>query len=769
MKKKIANEKFIRDNLDNIRVSHVNKDFLEKEIFFISRRENFFSYLQELLLNKNKIENRHNSSLLYCLGLTEKKPNTSVDVADLMYPDIDIDIQNRKLVNEILENEFSINNIVYINTQNTLKCKGAVQETLRAHSEELKAIFSDWNPQRVISISKLFSLKKEVMENEVSYFERSIKEVSELKEFFENKDIISLKLEDQIKSLIGYVKSTSIHPSGVIGSSVSIQDKITFSREKHNSQELNVADISMHTLEALGFLKFDFLTLTTISQVEKCLNYIFENHGKRIDIEKINFEDPKVFDSFLTGKTSSTFQMGSSWFKDYLTQLDSISSIEELAIILAILRTGPIKMGTHTEYLERRSGNKSVSYLHKDIEDILESTYGLIVFQEQIMKIVQVLANFTGEQSVKIVKYMSKKNKKELISYKQLFITNTIAKYPELKESDIEDLWNSLESFGEYGFGFGHAIAYAKFSYLNMFLQVYFTKEWARAVLDYTSRGALSKYYKDFKNIIQLPKYLCHEVFDDKFLNLDNGFLPNSIYQRLKDIKSKNIFSIIKEAELSLKEIGTLIQAHYFDSLVPNFLYRVENNKSNYKELKNIDDENVFFYTSKKFLWVFSYSIEVEKYKDDIVDLPLEKFRVLLINIFQNLYNFIYKKDEKILQENELLVIDNLYSLESLEIKDFVDEYLNTSKDLGSLNNKDNFSAYIFLDSAKKKSGKRGEYLSITCKDDFGKIYCNIYDDKVISKFESMKNQALIFKIEGSVNEWNSFKSVIIKNIEIIQ
>ncbi|MFP4543377.1 MAG: DNA polymerase III subunit alpha [Candidatus Kapaibacterium sp.] len=381
-------------------------------------------------------------------------------------PDIDIDFCDTKrdrVINYVKE-QYGNDAVAQIITFGKLSSKAVLTDVGRVLGIELPLIKS---------ITKLIP----VTQGKVMKLEEAVK-LPEIKEIIDNN---GSKLADLIEySLVleGTYRSAGTHAAGVVIAPGDITNYVPlYQAPKTKGQSVEVAtQYSMSYLEKAGLLKMDFLGLKTLSIIENTLEMVKRNHGEEIDIDSIYLEDPKTYDVLGNGDTLAVFQFESGGMQKYLKQLKP-QSIDEIAAMNALYRPGP--MDNIPEFIDRKFGNKPITYLHPIMESALKTTYGIIVYQEQVMKLVQDIAGFTLGQADILRRAMSKKLDHIMDSMKPDFIQGAAEKNIDKKLA--LEIFSLIAKFAKYGFNKSHAVAYSYVAYQTAYLKAHYPAEFIAA------------------------------------------------------------------------------------------------------------------------------------------------------------------------------------------------------------------------------------------------------------------------------------------------
>ena len=279
------------------------------------------------------------------------------------------------------------------------------------------------------------------------------------------------------KSLEGLSRHASTHAAGVVISNKSLTEYLPLYRGPNGEV---MTQYPMKEVEAIGLVKFDFLGLKTLTVVNHAIQLIEKDRGVKIELPQIPLDDPKVFALLGSGSTLGIFQLESSGMKDLLIKLKP-ENFREIIALVALYRPGPLRSGMVDEFIKRKHGKESIRYDTKALEEILKDTYGVIVYQEQVMRIASSLANFSLEDADILRRAMSKKDPKEMEMQKEKFLEG--ARKNRIHPSKAEKIFDQMSKFAEYGFNKSHSAAYALIAYQTAFLKARYPIEFMAALL----------------------------------------------------------------------------------------------------------------------------------------------------------------------------------------------------------------------------------------------------------------------------------------------
>lgn len=448
---------FIKERLDR-----ANPNLLKEELFYLECNPEISEYLLKLKeLVKEPVKNENNSTIYWLMGLTDEEPTAfGIKRTPTTLPDIDYDTNARNEVKEYLKNKYGEEHVTLLGTYQTLKTKGAIKDVLRQLRSDLNFEFVNTLTKKFDAIKRTdteqirhtlessgkdYSMLDGAWSSELAYFYAILEQDKTVNQFFvENPEV-----KTAVVGLLGNAKATGIHAGGIVVTSADLLRSIpmTFSEDEGTF----VTQPEMGYVESSGLIKFDFLGLSTLDDINLTFKLIRERHGKNITFKDIPLDDEKVLDEFAKGNTTSIFQFNTNLSVSILNKLNKVNSINDLAIITSIARPGPLAMGMDQTFIKRANGEEAITHIHDFLAPILEDTYSIVVFQEQVMKIVQELGGLTGDESLSVLKGMGKKQLEKIMKYKEKFLANAV-NVRGLKKEKADEIWSYLQAFAEYGF-----------------------------------------------------------------------------------------------------------------------------------------------------------------------------------------------------------------------------------------------------------------------------------------------------------------------------
>ncbi len=409
------------------------------------------------------------SLVSYVIGITNIDPiryqllfERFLNPDRISMPDIDIDFDDKKRgqVIEYVIEKYGKDNVTQVITFNTMAARGVIRDVARAL--EIPLTEAD-RTAKLISSRPGTQLSDAIAQNE------------ELKAMEKENKTVHGDLIRHGLALEGLVRQPGIHAAGVVITPRPIRELIPIYKSAKNEI---ATQYDKDWIEKFGLLKMDFLGLTTLSILDEAVRRIGENHGVEIDLDRIPLDDPSVYKLFGDGHTIGIFQFESQGMTEYMKQLKP-THIEDLIAMNALYRPGP--MGEIPKYIARKHGREPIVYAHPDLEPILKNTYGVIVYQEQVMLIAQALAGFTMGKADYLRKVMGKKMVDKMKELEPEWMNGLQQRgYP--KDLALY-LWQQITKFGEYAFNKSHSAAYAIVAYQTAYLKAHYPVEFMASAL----------------------------------------------------------------------------------------------------------------------------------------------------------------------------------------------------------------------------------------------------------------------------------------------
>ena len=412
------------------------------------------------------------SIVSYALGITNVDPlkydllfERFLNPDRISMPDIDVDFSDnkREKVIDYVRQKYGKESVSQIITFGTLSSRAVLKDVARVLG---------------IPLSVVEPVTKQIPVNQgkVMPIAEALETVPELKSFRDSKDPKIQMLIQVSKVLEGMNRNASTHAAGVVIAPAAISNFVPM--YKTPSTEL-MTQYTMKDLEDAGLLKMDFLGLRTLTVLENALELIKKNHGVTLNLDRLPEDDQKTFELFNKGQTVAVFQFESSGMQDWLRKLRP-TSISDLVAMNALYRPGP--MENIGDFIKRKHGQQKIEYLHPKMEETLRETYGVIVYQEQVMRIASDIAGYTLAEADLMRRAMGKKDKAAMASQKNKFVDGA-KKTNNISQKLGEEIYDLIEKFASYGFNKSHSVAYSVVAYQTAYLKAHYPAEYMAATL----------------------------------------------------------------------------------------------------------------------------------------------------------------------------------------------------------------------------------------------------------------------------------------------
>ncbi|MEA3444594.1 MAG: DNA polymerase III subunit alpha [Bacteroidota bacterium] len=410
------------------------------------------------------------SAVAYCNKITDIDPlkydllfERFLNPDRISMPDIDIDFdeEGRDMILKWVVNKYGKNRVAHIITFGTMAARMAIRDIARVQKLPLQE--SD-------------RLAKLVPERPGITLSTAYKEVAELRNAKKSNNPIIVETLKYAETLEGSVRHTGLHACGIIIGRDDLYEHVPISTSKES--DLLVTQFDGKNIEDVGMLKMDFLGLKTLSIIKDTLDNIKLSKGKTINIEEIPLDDEKTYKLYSNGETTGLFQFESPGMKKYLRELKP-NRFEDLIAMNALYRPGPMEY--IPSFVKRKNGVEKINYDLPEMEEYLKETYGITVYQEQVMLLSQKLAGFTGGQADSLRKAMGKKIVKLMAELKIKFVEGCTKN--GIQEKTITKIWNDWESFAKYAFNKSHSTCYSLVSYQTGWLKAHYPAEFMASVL----------------------------------------------------------------------------------------------------------------------------------------------------------------------------------------------------------------------------------------------------------------------------------------------
>jgi DNA-directed DNA polymerase III (polc) len=522
------------------------------------------------------------SAVAYCLGITDIDPlkynllfERFLNPDRISMPDIDIDFddEGRGKVLRWVTEKYGSEKVAHIITYGTMATKSSIRDVARVHKLPLSESnrLAKLVPDRIPNVKKI-SLKT------------AIEHVPELQEAANSNDSLVRDTLKYAGMLEGNVRSTGVHACGVIIGQSDISDIVPIStaEDKETKEKLLVTQYEGSVIEETGLIKMDFLGLKTLSIIKDALSNIEANRGIKVNIDTIDMNDEATYRLYCNGQTTGTFQFESAGMQKYLKDLQP-SKFEDLIAMNALYRPGP--MDYIPSFIARKQGREEIKYDLPIMENYLSETYGITVYQEQVMLLSRLLAGFTRGQSDELRKAMGKKMIDKMTALKEKFLSG--GKKNGYDEKILNKIWADWEKFASYAFNKSHATCYSWIAYQTAWLKANYPSEYMAAVLSNNLNNIteITKFMDECKSMginVLCPdvnesflKFSVNKEGDVRFglaaiKSVGHGAAADIIEERTKNGTFRDIFDFVERVNLSScnkKNIEALALAGAFDSL----------------------------------------------------------------------------------------------------------------------------------------------------------------------------------------------------------
>lgn len=409
------------------------------------------------------------SIISYILGITSIDPikygllfERFLNPERIQAPDIDVDFTDarRDEVFAYIREKYGADKAAQIITFGMMMARAAVRDVARALGYPYSL------GDKIAKLIPFNSSLKDALQN-----------VEELKKLYEENDDVKKIINSAIK-LEGRARHASVHACGMVIGKEPLTEFMPLQKAPQGENTI-ITQFEMHSIESLGLLKMDLLGLKNLTIIEETLNNIKETRGIEIDIENIPLDDKKTFELLQKGETTGVFQLESSGMRKYLKELKP-TELEDIIVMISLYRPGPMEL--IPSYIKRKFGQEKITYLHPLLEPILKSTYGIGVYQEQMMMIARNLAGFSLAEADTLRKAIGKKIKHLLDIQKEKLINGMIKN--GIDKETAEKIWELFPPFARYGFNRSHAASYAMISYQTAYLKAHYLLEFMLALLN---------------------------------------------------------------------------------------------------------------------------------------------------------------------------------------------------------------------------------------------------------------------------------------------
>lgn len=668
------------------------------------------------------------SLVSYTLGITDIDPikynllfERFLNPERVTMPDIDIDFDAEKR-NEVIQyviDKYGEKKVAGIITFNTLGAKQVIRDVARV----LKV-----DNNSVDGLAKLIKFDK-LEDNYIN--DKKFKMMVDSVDIFKKIYKIALKLE-------GLPRHVSIHAAGIVMSRYDIDNTIPLYK---NQLGMYVTGYSMNYLEPLGLLKMDFLGLSNLTLIDSVIKEIREKERLNITFNRIPLDDKKTYEIFKNANTDGIFQFESPGMRSFLKKLKP-NNIEDLIAAIALYRPGP--MDNIDTYIKRKEGKEQIDYIHKDLEDILKPTYGIIIYQEQIMQIAQILAGYTLGEADILRRAMSKKKEEILLKEESKFIERSINK--GFSKEIAKKVYDLILKFANYGFNRAHSVAYTIIAYKMAFIKTYFFKYFMSNLLtnvigsEYKTKTYISECRANNLKIL-LPSI---NKSTNRYIAVNDGIMcPLSI---IRNVGTTITNQIIKE-----REKGIFID--FIDFVTRTYTLGI--NRKTITSLIEAGCFNEFNYNKNTLINNLDEILNYAELSKDIGLIEIEKPELVVYEEYPKEYlasleinNFGFY-----LNEDPISKYKNVDDINSLDIPNLFDKRI---------------TIILKVNRIKEIVTKKNDVMAFVYgSDEYGIVDLTIFP-KVYEKYNDIKVNDII-KFNGVVERRYDKYQVIVSSLEVLE
>ncbi len=615
-------------------------------------------------------------------------------------PDIDIDFDERRdEIIEYVKRRYGAERVAQIGTFGTLAARAAVRDVGRALD---------------ISYGKVDKIAKLIPSQHGVDLEYAVQNSEKLRKNYKNDKEVK-KLIDFSKELEGLPRHISTHAAGVIIGPEDLENIIPLQLQDENV----ITQLPMDDLEEMGLLKMDFLGLRNLTIINKALDLIEKNRNITFDIENIPRDDQTVYEMLQQGQTLEVFQMESRLFQDLNTRLKP-NRFEDIIAILALGRPGPLGSNIVDDYIKCRHGEKEPEYLHPKLKPILEETYGMILYQEQVMEIAGKLADYSMGEADLLRRGMGKKKEELIKKEREKFVKGAISN--GIDKNIASEIFDQMEYFAGYGFNKSHSAAYALLAYQTAYLKAKFPSEFMAALLSTVMNNLdkVSSYINEAKEmgLNVLPPDINESYYD--FVPNNNGDIRFGL-KAIKNVGTHSIETIVnsrnkvdykslqdfldkvKLKKINIKTIEALIKSGCFDNLgqkrsqlllkykeiyekISNSKKRINTNQTSFFDMFEKEDE--FFETDIEYPDIDEIDLDIKLDQEKeylgiyVSGHPLDEYKKKLIELTNATCNSTTNRKNKLCFAGRITEIHQHYTKNNNLMAFVTIEDWDTSKDI---------------------------------------------------------------------------------------
>ena len=701
------------------------------------------------------------SVVAYCLGITAIEPlkygllfERFLNPDRISLPDIDVDFddEGRAKTLQYVQDKYGSDHVAQITTFGTMAAKMSIKDVARV----LELPLADSN-----------RLAEYVPNRPGISLDQAFNESPELKQELENGPELVKKVLTLARKLEGSIRSTGIHACGVIIGPDDISNYVPIADSKDS--DMMATQFEGKLIESVGMIKMDFLGLSNLSIIKDACENIYKSHGIIIEPDKIALDDQKALELFQKGLTVGTFQFESDGMSGHLQNLKP-DRFEDLIAMNALYRPGPMQYISN--FINRKHGKEEIVYEFPIMEKYLAETYGITVYQEQVMLLSQALANFTPGEADKLRKAMGKKQIKVMEELEKKFIVGCENNGLDLEK--VKKIWEDWKKFAEYAFNKSHSTCYAYVAFQTAYLKAHYPAEYMSSVLTHNLSDIkkITKYIEECQNInLQVLGPNVNESDLNFMVNKKGEILfglaaikgvglaaaEEIIREREANGPYTSAFDLVKRVNLRIinrRCLESLIKAGGFDCFA-------DAHRAQY--FTNIDND----FTVLEKMIMLSNKIKTDSMSAQVSLFDEEEIKIDDIIEIPDCER--WSQSESLAFEKEMIgFYISGHPLDEYEetVKTFVDTKLESLKTLSDLKDKDICIAGIVV-GAENKVGKNGNpFSSLTIEDETGAYTFRFFGNNYV-KFANFCKEGLYLIIHASVREKSWPKDAITKELDL--
>ena len=687
------------------------------------------------------------SLVAYVLGITHIDPikydlyfERFLNPERIEPPDIDLDVADdrRQEIIVYISEKYGQDQVAQVLTFGIMKSRLAVRDVNRAlgHSYSLGD-----------QIAKLIPQNLPIKE--------ALKTISEFREIYETNNE-AREVIDIAQRLEGVARHASTHAAGVIITPEPIVNFVPLQHSSRSEKEI-VTQYEMHSLKSIGLVKIDILGLANLTVVRNTLRIIKKVYGEDLDLDNLGFEDNKVYELLSKGETVGVFQVESEGMRHYLKDLKP-NSLEDIIAMLALYRPGPMEL--IPQFIRRKHGEEKITYFHPDLKPILEKTYGICVYQEQLMKIAHDLAGFSMAEADVLRKAVGKKIKSLLSSQKEKMIKGMMGR--GIKKENGEKIWEWMEPFARYGFNKGHSSSYARITYQTAWLKAHYPSAFMAALLT-SDFGNLDRVAIEIKECERMGIKVIPPSVNQSFVEFGTDKETGNIIFGLSAIKNVGT-GVAEMIQIERQQNGQ------FTNLI-NFFKRIPRQVLNRKTLESLIKSGALDCFGSRELMadnldkILEWSYSVNNHNNFQMGLFKEGSDDILSHLGQS---FPPDKTKRLIWEREYLGI-YLTGHPLDDYKGILGKIALTVSQLGSLHLGKRIKVCGFISRIQRVRTKIGKPMVFTQISDYEHSIDVVLYPTVLANYMTSLSEDKVILVEGRMDKRNGEYQIIGEKIEEIK